>query len=95
MLELNLTRHCIETVIRTRYDQALNAYFKQANDRERLEKEIELLLQALETLDFPTLRGRHRALAGATASHVVLSRGHNDRLVIHIDGQALPDLPTR
>lgn len=96
MLELNLTHHCIETAIRKCYDQALSAYFKQSREeRERLEEDIELLLQALQTLDFPTLRGRHRALAGATASRVALSKDHSGRLVIHIDDQALPDLPTR
>lgn len=95
-LSLDLRRHCIETAIRRCYDQALGTYFKQSGEeRERLEKDIELLLQALETLDFPTLRGRHRALAGATASRVALSKDHSGRLVIQIDDQALPDLPTR
>ena len=96
MLELNLTHHCIETAIRKRYDQAISAYFKKSKkERERHEKDLELLLQALETLDFPTLRARYRALAGATASHVALSTDHSGHLVIHIDGQTLPDLPTR
>ncbi len=58
-LTLDLKRHCIETAIRRRYDQTLGTYFKDENARLRLEKDIELLLQALETLDFSALRGTY------------------------------------
>jgi hypothetical protein len=94
-LILDLRRHCIETAIRRRYDQALGTYFKQEDARPRLEKDIELLLEALETLDFPALRGTHRPLAGKTEAHVTLSRDPQGQLSIHIDGQILPDLPRR
>ena len=55
-----------ETAIRRRYDQALGAYFKEESSRPQIENDIELLLEALETLDFPALRGRYRPLAGKT-----------------------------
>jgi hypothetical protein len=94
-LTLNLKLHCIETAIRRRYDQTLGTYFKDENARLRLEKDIELLLEALETLDFSALRGTYGPLAGQTDSQVMLSRDRKGRLSIGIDGQLLPDLPKR
>ena len=96
MLELDLRRRCIETAIRRRYDAAVRTYFKQGDARPRLEKEIEILLEALETLDFPVLRSRHRALAGSTEARITLSKeGASGSLLIQIDGRPLADLPQR
>jgi hypothetical protein len=94
-LILDLRRHCIETAIRRRYDQALGAYFKDESARPQIENAIELLLEALETLDFPTLRGTYRPLAGKTETPVTLSRDPQGHLSIHIDGHILPGLPQR
>jgi len=94
-LTLDLRRHCIETAIRRRYDRALGTYFKNETARPTLEKDIELLREALETLDFPALRGTHRPLAGQTDTLVTLSRDRQGHLSIDIDDQRLPDLPTR
>jgi len=95
MLELDLSRHCIETAIRHRYNGALRAYFKREDERRGLEKEIALLLEALETLDFSALRAAHPALAGSTEARITLSQDSTGRLVIQIDGQHLADLPIR
>jgi hypothetical protein len=94
-LILDLRRHCIETAIRRRYDQALGAYFKEESSRPQIENDIELLLEALETLDFPALRGRYRPLAGKTETPVMLSRDPQGQLSLNIDGHILPDLPQR
>lgn len=94
-LTLDLRRHCIETAIRQRYNKALGTYFKDESARPRLEQNIELLLEALETLDFPALRGTHSPLAGQTDSQVMLSRDRQGHLSIDIDEQRLPDLPKR
>jgi hypothetical protein len=94
-LTLDLRRHCIETAIRRRYDQALSTYFNNERARLQLEKDIELILEALETLDFPALRGTHRPLAGKTETRVTLSRDPQGQLSIQIDGHILPDLPKR
>lgn len=94
-MTLDLRRHCIETAIRRRYDQALSTYFKNERARPQLEKDIELILEALETLDFPALRGAHRPLAGKTETRVTLSRDPQGQLSIQIDGHILPDLPKR
>ena len=94
-LRLDLRRHCIETAIRRRFDQALGASFNDENARPRLEKDIGLLLEALETLDFRALRGPHGPLAGQTDTQVTLSRDRQGHLAIDIDDQRLPDLPKR
>jgi len=95
MLALDLSRHCIETAIRHRYDAAVRTFFKQENERPRLEKEIALLLEALETLDFPALRSTHSALTGSTAARITLSKDPGEPLTITIDGHPLHNLPQR
>ena len=96
MLVLDLSHHCIETAVRQRYNAAVRTYFKQEDERPKLEKEIDLLLEALETLDFPVLRSRHRELAGSTEARITLSKeAPPGSLVIQIDGQPFKDLPQR
>jgi hypothetical protein len=96
MLALDLRHHCIETAIRQRYNAAVRTYFKQEDARPMLEEEIALLLEALETLDFPALRGAHPALAGSTEARITLSQKEPaGPLVIQIDGRLLADLPQR
>jgi hypothetical protein len=95
MLALDLSRHCIETAIRQRYDAAIRTFFKKEDERPRLEKEIGVLLEALETLDFPALRSTYPALAGSTGARITLSKDPTGPLVIQIDGRPLKDLPQR
>jgi hypothetical protein len=95
MLALDLSRHCIETAIRQRYDAAIRTFFKKEDERPRLEKEIALLLEALETLDFPALRSTYPALAGSTAARITLSKHPEGQLTISIDGHPLHNLPQR
>ena len=96
MLVLDLSHHCIEN----RHPAALQcrrADLLQTGRRApRLEKEIALLLEALETLDFSTLRSVHPALAGSTEARITLSEKESTGLlVIQIDGRPLTDLPQR
>jgi hypothetical protein len=94
-LVLDLRRHCIETAIRHRYNAAVQTYFKQEEERPMLEKEIALLLEALETLDFPALRSTYPALAGSTAARITLSKDPAGPLTMTIDGRPLPNLAQR
>jgi hypothetical protein len=94
-LELDLTRHCIETAIRLHYDRSIRTYFKQPGERRRIANAIERLLQALETLDFPALRDRYPVLNGHTASRIALVRDPRGRPAILVDGRPLPDLPLK
>jgi hypothetical protein len=90
-IRLNLTRHCIETGIKRQYNKAVSAYFKaDAKEKQRLESTIEVLRQALETLDFSRLRTQYPPLAGGTGRHIVLSCD-NENLTIAIDGKKLRD----
>ncbi|MBW2250191.1 MAG: hypothetical protein JRF60_06080, partial [Deltaproteobacteria bacterium] len=50
-IKLNLSRHCIETETKRLYNQSVLKYFK-ADDKDRIEKQIETLQNALQTLDF-------------------------------------------
>ena len=94
-LQLDLTRHCIETEVRRRHERCIRDYFRQPEKRQRLETAIDLLLEALETFDFAALRARHSALAGQTDHRVALDRDAQGHLVILIDGQPLPDPPLK
>jgi len=85
-LSLDLSRHCVETAIKKRYNRALSDYFRATTERERHEKIIDLTHQALQALDFNRLRSQYAPLAGHTDAQVVLTR-EADRLSIHIDGQ--------
>jgi hypothetical protein len=88
-LQLDLSRHCIETELKRQHNRAVSDYFK-AGPREKLLVEliIEMVRSALETLDFARLRDRYRALRGGTHCKIVLSCDHAN-LFITIDGQRL------
>lgn len=95
VLELDLTRHCIETAVRRRYEGVVRTYFQQPGERLRLESVIECLSQALETLDFSALRARHRALVGGTPHRVSIGWDSRRRLTITIDDETLGGLPLK
>ena len=90
-IQLNLSRHCIETEIKRQYNKAVSAYFKAGTEeKQRLESTIEVMRQALETLNFSHLRTRYPPLAGGTDRHIILSC-ENEKLTIAIDGKKLKD----
>ena len=94
-LELDLTRHCIETEVRKLHERCIRDYFIKPEDRPRLEAAVDLLLETLETFDFPALRACHPALAGRTEHRVALDRGPRGTLRILVDDNPLPDPPLR
>jgi hypothetical protein len=71
-IQLDLRRHCVETEIKKLYNLALGAYFKPGADKLSLEARIGLLTRALESFDFPALRGHHPDLCGGSSQPVVL-----------------------
>ena len=88
-IKLNLKNHCIASEIKKLYNKSVSSYLKQARsklpyDETSMEEKIELLKDALESLDFPGLRSRYKALAGKTDSLVLLGLSDN-RLYISID----------
>ena len=74
-VQLDLSRHCVETEIKKLYNFALGAYFRPGADKPGLEARIGLLTLALEGFDFQALRGRYPALCGGSSQPVVLFEG--------------------
>jgi len=90
-IQLNLSRHCIETEIKRQYNKSVSAYFKaDAKEKQLLESTIEVMRRALETLNFSHLRTRYPPLAGGTDRHIILSC-QNENITIAIDGKKLKD----
>ena len=87
-IKLNLSQHCIETEIKRLYNQSVLKYFK-ANDKDRIEKQIEILQHALQTLDFGKLRSTYPELAGHRDDHVELSFNNQNQIIILINGKEI------
>ena len=87
-IKLNLSRHCIETEIKRLYNQSVLKYFK-ADDKDRIEKQIEILQHALQTLDFGKLRSTYPELAGHRDDHVELSFNNQNQIIILINGKEI------
>lgn len=88
-IRLDLSHHCIATETKKRYNKALSKYFKRKGDPSLLEPEIELLKQALESLDFSGLRARYPKLTGHNDGKVILSSTPDGRLCLTVDGEPL------
>ena len=87
-MNLDLSRHCIETEIRRLYNRSVSRYIKLKKEDPQLEADVELLKAALEGLDFPGLRSGHGELAGNRGNRVVeLAAGDAGKVVIRIDGR--------
>jgi hypothetical protein len=87
-IKLNLSRHCIETETKRLYNQSVLKYFK-ADDKDNIEKQIEILQHALQTLDFGKLRSTHPELTGHCDDYVELSMGDHHQIVVHINGKQI------
>jgi len=88
-IELDLSRHCIATEVKRRHNRRISDYFKGRGDSDAVEAEITLLTRALDELDLPALRGRHRLLAGGEVANVVLSGSEETPLSITLEGEPL------
>lgn len=85
-INLNLSRHCIETAIRRRYNRCLSRSFKTGTLDKDLECEINLLKTALELLDFSYLRSTWPELAGHGKAMVTLRWDRRNRIGILVNG---------
>ncbi len=88
-INLNLSRYCIETAIRRRYNHCLSQAFKTRSLDRDLEREINLLKTALESLDFSHLRSTWPELAGHGKAEVSLEWSHCHRIGIRINGHPI------
>jgi len=84
-ITLDLKKHCVETEIKKKYNQALSDYFKKKPPDPLLEQRINRLKIALTSLDFGYLRKEFPALAGHCDDEVILSfdREHNAHITIN------------
>jgi len=91
-IELDLSRHCIETEIKRVYNYAISTYFKTEKCRKPIEETISLTRRAFELLDFPRLRTEYPPLAGGTDLRVLLSED-DGVLTVFLNG--MPATSTR
>jgi hypothetical protein len=88
-IDLDLSRHCIQTASRRCYEKALSECLRSKGESGNLESRVDLLQQALETLDFSLLRSRWPELAGGCTANVGLSR-EKGRIFVHIGTRRFP-----
>jgi len=91
-IELNLSRHCIATEVKRRYEACMRAYWKASQDREVLEQEIEALRELLERADLTGLRAREPRLDQGSSSQVCLEIRPFERLGLEVDGEVVFEL---
>jgi hypothetical protein len=88
-ISLDLSKHCIETELKKRYNQSISEYFKKKPPDRRLEQQIENLKIALTSLDFSSLRKEFPALAGHHDDEVILSFDSENKAAILINGELI------
>ncbi|MFO7884683.1 MAG: hypothetical protein R6U68_07675 [Desulfobacteraceae bacterium] len=89
-LNLDLSRHCLETEIKSRYNKKISNCLKSENIGKSMEKEIEALKTALETFDFSYLRSHYPSLAGGKTDKVCLAADGCGMPIIEINGKQVP-----
>lgn len=88
-MELDLSRHCVETELKRQHNRAVAAYFRAADEKKQhFEGIIELTRKALETLDFGRLRSCHPQLAGGSDAVIELVETGGGFVVV-VDGKSL------
>ena len=88
-IRLDLSKHCIETAIRKQYHKTISRCFKTPEQREELQAELELLIHALESFDFPLLRRTYPKLEGHCCHEVVLETDERQHPVIRLNGERI------
>lgn len=91
-IQLDLSRHCIETELKRLYDLSLSRYFKTKGMSKEMEEKVEQIGHAMETLDFPSLRSRFPDLAGGSPKSISLSTDKHGKIRIHIDAKQIVSL---
>ena len=93
-IKLDLSRHCIATETKRLYNKSVSLYFKPDANTELLEKEITILQNALEILDFAYLRSAYKELAGNYDGKITLSMDNKNRPLIKINGKIVEEKKT-
>ncbi len=92
-IQLDVSRHCIQTATKRKYTQLISNYFKSdasaPENTKILESEISLLKEALENLDFAWLRSTVPELRGGGPDDIVISTGTDNKITITINGRTI------
>lgn len=88
-IRLDLSKHCIETAIRKQYHKTISRYFKTPDQRERLQAELEVLIQAMERLDFSFLRRTYPELEGHGIHEIDLETDNRNQPVLRVNGKRI------
>jgi hypothetical protein len=89
VIQLDLTRHCIETEIKRQYNRHLSEYFHVNEKDGSMERSISLLQHALETFDFHFLRWRYPELCGQSEAFVTLSGDENGNTILTLNKKVI------
>lgn len=88
-VELDLSRHCIQAEIKSRYKHLLSQCLSASEEDLQAEKKLEALKTALETLDFPRLRALYPELNGHNKEKVALTIDLKGQIVIEINKKSI------
>ncbi len=88
-IRLDLSKHCIETAIRKQYHKTLSRYFKTSEQREALQAELEVLIQALESFDFRLLRRTYPEMEGHAGHEIILETDSRNHPLIRLNGERI------
>ena len=89
ILKLDLRHHCIETAVKKLYNKSISRYFKISGDKEKLEKQIDILKTVLEKGDFTDLRRTHSELAGHCRVNAEITTDGENRIILVLNGKQI------
>ncbi|WP_027358469.1 hypothetical protein [Desulforegula conservatrix] len=86
-IPLDLSKHCIHTEIKKLYSKSIGKCFRENIEIDEMEDRIEMLREALETLDFGGLRSEYTELGGGDSiSRVSLYKNPAGMISIKLNG---------
>lgn len=89
LIELDLRHHCIETAVKKQYNKSISQYFKTGSDKNKLEKQIDILKTVLEKCDFTHLRATYSELAGHCQANAAIRTDTQNRITIVLNGRQI------
>jgi len=90
IIQLDLSKHCIETELKRLYNQIFNRLIHAAEPEPGLEKRFKNIVTVLEKLDFQTLRGRYPELAGCRKNiNIELIIAGESDIALRINGEKI------
>jgi hypothetical protein len=90
-IRLDLSKHCIETAIRKQYHKTISRYFKTPEQGQELLAELEVLVNAMESFNFPLLRRTYPELEGHGSHEIILESDGRNPPVIRLNGERILD----